>query len=378
MIKVSNVSSKEIKKTTPVVNTLKSKIANSEAPITQVKLRATSRRRSIEAIIVKEEPDNLDWFNEDSMHVFEETLPNAEDVKALVIGSASKPPWNNDDNDSVSHPSLVHEYKQEPTDSINKPEHPPCLPPRSPVDLKPWIPLLEIEIQPPPRKRLSKSTSRTTKSTGNKYQSCSICPKRFLNYNNHMQRWHSVSPAKLYECEHCHKTFRSNGNLQSHIVLHTNQKNVICDQCGAAFYFQTDLRRHMRSHSNVRPFKCDLCGKTFKDLGQTRTHMRSHSGIKPYECTLCEKTFVSTMGLHLHFRAHTGEKPYHCDYCGSAFADNSTYKQHLRIHTGERPYQCHLCGKGTTQAGNLKSHLRHYHKLIVKHVQKKKWNHFGD
>lgn len=353
----------------------KSKKTRKTQPVVKTKLQSSiSRRRSIEAIIVKEEPDSFDWFNEDSIHVFEEILPKTEDAAEPMVASASQPPWKNDDyqdeNDSISLPSSVHEYKQEPVDTIAKPEPPPHLSSISPEDLKPWI--SSLEIKSPPRKLPSKSSARTTKSPRNKYQSCSICPKRFLNYNNHMQRWHSVSPAKSYECEHCHKTFRSNGNLQSHIVLHTNQKNVICEQCGAAFYFQTDLRRHMRSHSNVRPFKCDLCGKTFKDLGQTRTHMRSHSGIKPYECTLCEKTFVSSMGLHLHVRVHSGEKPYQCDYCGSAFADNSTYKQHLRIHTGERPYVCHLCGKGTTQAGNLKSHLRHYHKLIVKHVQKKK------
>lgn len=310
--------SKQTMKSKPAVKVSKQEIADSANPNSRIKLRsAIRRRRSIEAIIVKQEPDTFDWFNEDSIHVSEETLPNTEDETYFMIGSASQPNWDNGDyrteNDSMTPPSLSHAYKQETADSIDKPEPPPYQSSTSPVEYNPQS--LQIELKSLPRKRPSKSTYRTTKSTRNKYQSCSICPKRFLNYNNHMQRWHSVAPAKSYECEQCHKTFRSNGNLQSHIVLHTNQKNVICEQCGAAFYFQTDLRRHMRSHSTLRPFKCDLCGKTFKDLGQTRTHMRSHSGIKPFECTLCEKTFVSAMGLHLHVRVHTGKSRNRPEMC---------------------------------------------------------------
>lgn len=205
----------------------------------------------------------------------------------------------------------------------------------------------------------------TTK--GVKYQKCEICSRRYIS-TNHEDHMRSHTSEKPFQCEHCPKTFKHREYLKLHQKYHTDVKNVMCDQCGKAFYHNHDLRRHMKRHSDDRPHECSTCGKKFKEPHGLKNHIRTHSGEKPFKCQTCDKSFSSKMGVKLHLRTHTGEKPYKCTYCESSFGDGSTYRQHVRTHTGERPYRCHLCGKGTTQAGNLKSHLRHYHKLIVKHV----------
>ncbi|XP_054631081.1 zinc finger protein 135-like [Dunckerocampus dactyliophorus] len=89
-----------------------------------------------------------------------------------------------------------------------------------------------------------------------------------------------------------------------HSTKKTGKKRVTCSLCAKSFSNSGHLTRHMLTHTGEKPFSCPVCGKRFTQKVNMASHMRTHTGEKPFRCSLCGKIYSYKQTLAVHMRTH--------------------------------------------------------------------------
>ncbi|XP_066252713.1 gastrula zinc finger protein XlCGF26.1-like [Euwallacea similis] len=189
---------------------------------------------------------------------------------------------------------------------------------------------------------------------------CTLCGKRYKNYNNLILHMRTHSGERPLKCEICYRTFALPSSLHRHKLIH-KARQFECNICGKRFNQQSNVNAHTLTHSGEKPHICSTCGKRFTTNTNLEVHNRIHTGVKPFVCTFCDKAFISSTQLRKHMMVHTGEKPYSCWICGQSFRRKETRDTHVRYHTKDRAFACKMCDKKYMSRSHLREHIKSNH-----------------
>lgn len=153
-------------------------------------------------------------------------------------------------------------------------------------------------------------------------------PVRDESFNtSHIQETHEHERRdqlenRRFACSVCEKRFKQFDNLKRHMITHSGMKPFSCDQCSKSFARVNHLQRHKNAiHLKLRPYVCNMCDKSFTRSEYFKRHMHTKKHTKKGLHTDAVNNLPNVMVYHGN-QLHTGD-PYERSY---------SFQSHLEIH----------------------------------------------
>ena len=216
-----------------------------------------------------------------------------------------------------------------------------------------------------------------------KMKECSICFKKVLHMDKHIQFIHKEVLMK--KCDICDFSTKRNCDLKKHKLKHGSTRNIICDICDRKFSNTMIYKNHLRLvhemcesgsqcnecgkmlnslatlkiHRNTKDsdkFKCNICGWKGSGGREFESHMRKHLPMEHYlKCRKCSFVTHSSRWLMKHSRKSHEEK-IPCDVCRFQAISMDELRNHRKLKHSNR--NCEYCDYTNDNSKEMRYHTR--------------------
>ncbi|KAH8346647.1 hypothetical protein KR084_007397 [Drosophila pseudotakahashii] len=197
---------------------------------------ASNRNRLQGMVVIREEPDKLEAYQEDKT---EEELQLSPRTAVAKRSTPSSKTWVCDQCGGVFKAKSVLDIK------LHLQRHTGHKPFGCDICQAKFYTKNEMH-----RHRILHSDARP--------YACRICSKTFRSCSSRAIHERSHTNERPFQCQHCDKTFTSSSTRQRHEMLHTAERKHLCETCNCGFYRPEHLALHKKSKLHQQRVKAAL------------------------------------------------------------------------------------------------------------------------
>lgn len=227
--------------------------------------KKSTRKQNTPVKIVKQEPDNMDYENEQILIKSEDQISSNFKIEEKFDVPATA---THNRNFEFDHERSFKIEQNQDISMTNKVDMQPAL------DNSSQIPEVPVD----------KKKNHACIDCGRKF-------KRTQHLKQHVLMVHLKMKRPRVGCDFCEQTFANSSHQKRHIrAIHLKEKNVSCPQCDAKFAEKSICNWHIKKvHEHYRPNQCEFCPKKYFSRSDKIRHENvRHRGIyDSFKCPQC-------------------------------------------------------------------------------------------
>lgn len=155
---------------------------------------------------------------------------------------------------------------------------------------------------------------------------CDLCSEGFSSSQEMSIHLNSSHSDQVPTCVICLKSFISSTTLKTHLkFVHLDVRRFICCVCAKAFHTKHKLNDHEQRHGELQT--CDLCGKLVRNMKSHKEwHLKEPKQSTYVNCPHCDKRFTTYLIQphidRIHLKTARNGIVYRCDNCAEQFTRN--------------------------------------------------------